>query len=125
MIPLILDIECSDPQALDILSSSKAPQVRLVRTLTMGYDADWGRAGHSTRQINLLEDSTATTASGDLVDELTTAVWWEPARDRGGTLYAVGGKTRHTLFGEVHLGSSLPPSSSLGHFSVSVSLPST
>ncbi|KAJ3546756.1 hypothetical protein NM688_g5477 [Phlebia brevispora] len=113
VVPLVLEIQCDDPQALDILSSPRSPQIRLNRTLSMGYDADWGRAGHSTRQINLCEDSTATTSSGDLADDLQTAVWWEPTRDR-----SERPSNRHVLCGEVHLSSSLPPSSQLGYFSV-------
>lgn len=82
----------------------------------MGYDADWGRAGHSARQTDLqVDDAVATTSTGDLTDELQSAVWWEPSRGDPVTT-----RDRRTLHGEVHLLSSLPPSSHLGHFRIHV-----
>ena len=120
MIPLALDIECVDQQALDIFTSSKAAQVKLLRILSMKYDSDCGRAGHSSRSVDLREIDVSPRGSfHDIVEELQGAVWWEPTPQNR---VFVGNK--RTLHGEIHLLSSLPPSAHLGHFRVSVSVQS-
>ena len=117
IIPLVLAVECSDHQALDVLASPKVTQIRLLRILSMKYDSDCGRAGHTAHDINLQEVEVAPKpGSQDIVDVLHSAVLWEAPKDR-----STAGASKRTLHGEIHLLGSLPPSSHLGHFRVSVS----
>ncbi|KAF9009611.1 hypothetical protein BDQ17DRAFT_1072921 [Cyathus striatus] len=87
-IPTHLVLSSSDTQALDVLSSVKAVQVRLVQTLEYFQDPKNVAGG--------TEES----------DVVTQAQWWNPqdpsAQDAG----------KRTLFGELHLPKDMQPSCS-------------
>ncbi|KAH9925011.1 uncharacterized protein BXZ73DRAFT_50171 [Epithele typhae] len=111
VIPCVLALEATDPQALDLLSAPRAPVVRLLRTVATGE-----RALETRRGLEFEHERQA----------LATAVW-RPAADAVG-VGAGGGQHPHrrpgrrVLHGEIHLASNLKPTSRLGRFELSVSL---
>jgi hypothetical protein len=93
VIPLFLTLTSSDAQVLNLLTSSKAASVRLVRRVKYSMNGSDGR---------------------ESVDFLENAVWW-PANDGGGD------RLNRRMCGEIRLVKDLKPSCSIGHFSLEVS----
>jgi len=94
VIPLFLTLSSSDAQALDLLTSSKAASVRLVRRVKyIMQGAEWRES----------------------VEQLENAVWW-PANDGGGDRH------NRRMCGEIRLVKDLKPSCLFGHFSLEYSV---
>ncbi|KAI0366529.1 hypothetical protein BV20DRAFT_951982 [Pilatotrama ljubarskyi] len=108
VIPCLMTIETTDPQALDLLSAPRSPLVRLLRRIST-QEATAGSVG-AKKLPGLAYESTVQKV-------VTTAVWWaEHARDPRSP-------HQRTLHGEIHLSSALKPSCLLGKFELSVSSP--
>ncbi|EIW53242.1 uncharacterized protein TRAVEDRAFT_134054 [Trametes versicolor FP-101664 SS1] len=106
VIPCLMTIETTDPQALDLLSAPRSPVVRLLRRISTP-DTTAGSAGTKTLPGLEFESSS---------QEVTAAVWWsEHARDPRSP-------QRRVLHGEIHLSPGLKPTSRLGKFELSVSV---
>lgn len=99
VIPCIMTVEASDPQALDLLSAPRSPVVRLLRHVTTGDPFDGGR---NIPTLDFERD----------VQELTAAVW-HPDTERE--------PHRRVLHGEIHLSTALKPTCRLGKFELTVS----
>ncbi|PPR02623.1 hypothetical protein CVT24_002194 [Panaeolus cyanescens] len=105
VIPLYLELEGDDVQALDLLASSSAPLVRLKRTVN----------SHPQPK------SRSTLPSfKPLTNYSHPAVWWStsadalPASPGSAPQYSEPGK--RSLQGELHLKNNLVPTSAVGHF---------
>lgn len=99
-IPCVLDIECKDRQALDLLASPKAIVVQLRRRVRFFLAAATVGDGQAP-------------GWNDTVEDLETAVWWPGAGNSADPC------TRR-LEGEIRLSKDLKPTSAIAHFSVSV-----
>lgn len=102
VIPCVLDIECKDRQAFDLLASPKAVVVQLERRVRFFLSA----AAVSDRQAP---------GWNDAVDEVGTAVWW-PGQPNNAEPHV------RRLEGEIHLSKDLKPTSAIAHFSISYSV---
>ncbi|KAI0752587.1 hypothetical protein C8Q80DRAFT_1342136 [Daedaleopsis nitida] len=101
VIPCVMTVETTDPQALDLLSAPRSPVVRLLRKIATG-EATLGSSGG--KKLPGLEYE-------HVVQALTTAVW---APDTARQPH------RRTLHGEIHLSAGLKPTSRLGKFELSL-----
>ncbi|KAJ7707529.1 hypothetical protein B0H17DRAFT_520623 [Mycena rosella] len=103
-IPCALVIECSDPQALELLASPDAPVLRLRRAVRF---------------------LTGEKAAKEELDHSASATWW-PAADRAldtdSTDTLVTNAFRRMLKGEIHLKPELITSSSIAHFRIEYSV---
>ncbi|KAI0634594.1 hypothetical protein C8Q77DRAFT_768334 [Trametes polyzona] len=107
VIPCLLTIETTDPQALDLLSAPRTPVVRLLRRIST-QDATAGSAGAKT--LARLDYEVT-------VQEVTAAVWWTDSHSRDPRC-----PQRRVLHGEIHLSAGLKPSCRLGKFELSYSV---
>ena len=110
-------LDCSDVQALDLLSSDKAPTLRLRRVQSMQYSNEHDRAGQSKPLAH--RNPLPVAGYKDEMDDVVDALWW-PEAPPGGNVERATEKIR-VLQGELHLQSSLYPTTHLGHFSIKVS----
>ena len=113
MIPLHLVVESSDMQVLDLMSSPNVPVIRLMRTMTVGYDRGGGIRGNAPVQdvgIIKLDDVDPVGAFKNLAERVQKAGWWPlPVYDK-----TVG--ERRELQGEIHLPANLQATAHLGLF---------
>ena len=115
-----MKLECDDAQASDILSSAHAPVLRLRRLLSLQYDNEksQGRPGRPRTLAN--REAVHRMPVHDQKDEVVQALWW-PETPPGGDIPEAA-RARRVLQGELHLHSSLYPTTHLGHFKVTVSI---
>jgi len=97
-IPCIISIETPDSQAMDLLSSPRAIDVRLRRCVTYRENAGIVKKMGS--------------GSSEIIEDITTAVWW-PSQDGHTTK---PGQRR--LNGEMQLSNALKPTSAIAHFAI-------
>ena len=97
-----MHIETADDQVLDLLSSPCAPVVRLQR-----------KVAYNTAILNCNPESRS-----ELSFE-ATAVWWSPSEVD--EIDEIDGDGHRRLYGEIQLSKHLQPSSSIFHYSLSVS----
>lgn len=97
-----MHIETADDQALDLLSSPRAPVVRLQRDVA--YNTE------STAIQNCKPESNSE------VSFESTAVWWSSSE-----VGEIDGDGHRRLYGEIQLSKHLQPSSAVLHYSLSVS----
>lgn len=120
VIPLILTVACTDPQALDVLSNADAFPVRLRRILTSGSSQSGTQALSDTRKMSVsgTKSSKAILAPAYAPEYLGTANWWRSpyGDDRPN-------ESTRTQQGEIHLPSNLAPAGHLPRYKLSVSLP--
>ncbi|KAI0658076.1 hypothetical protein C8Q70DRAFT_996338 [Cubamyces menziesii] len=110
VIPCLLTIETSDPQALLLLSAPRSPVVRLVRRIS-AHEPTAGSVGvKGAKKFPGLEYESN-------VQEVTTAVWWQDPHGSDPR-----NPQRKVLHGEIHLSKSLKPSCCLGRFEISYSV---
>ncbi|TCD64993.1 hypothetical protein EIP91_003360 [Steccherinum ochraceum] len=99
VIPCSITIDCTDTQALDLLSMPQAVDVRLLRHISKApADLSAGAAGPSTYGVEF-EKTTV---------EIKTATWW-PTSDI---------PHRRVLSGEIHLPKDLKPNCRVGKFNL-------
>ena len=119
-IPLYLVIECSDTQVLDLMSAPGVPTVRLMRTMSIGYDRGGGNSSflpNGEVQPHLSQVA-AIDAFKNLTERVQKAGWWQlPVHDK------TSGQRRE-LQGEIHLPSNLQTTTHLGRFDYYVCLAS-
>jgi len=101
-IPCVLDIDCKDSQALDLLAAPKAVVVQLQRRVRFFVTA----AGVSVNEM---------LGWNDTVEEVETAVWWPGERNHAEPHV-------RRLEGEIRLSKDLKPTSAISHFSISYSV---
>jgi hypothetical protein len=101
VIPCVLDIECKDSQAFDLLASPHAVVLQLQRRVRFFLDT----AAVSASQLGWNET----------VDAVETAVWWPGERNSAEPHV-------RRLEGEIRLSKDLKPTSAISHFSVSYSV---
>ncbi|KAI0087350.1 hypothetical protein BDY19DRAFT_995046 [Irpex rosettiformis] len=113
VIPLFLTLRCSDSQALDILSSSDAPVVRLRRSLSLGIANSpiqaYG-AGHKG-MLRTAGSRGMYETSGDTTSYMQLANWWRSPYDSEGLE-----RNMCALQGEIHLSPALSPPAQLGKY---------
>ncbi|RPD60671.1 hypothetical protein L226DRAFT_473994 [Lentinus tigrinus ALCF2SS1-7] len=97
VIPCLLTVETTDPQALDLLSAPRSPLVRLLRQIATGEGTLRTTGGKRLPRLEFERE----------VQELATAVW-QPDRSRQ--------QYRRVLHGEIHLSAGLKPTCRLGTF---------
>ena len=109
-----LRIRCLDSQALDLLSSPKAPSLFLQRVLSLQYDPESTEVtSWQNMDTSRVEDLRAV-AARSLIEDEAIAVWWPDLSFVGDSSSTRG------LQGEIHLKPVTYPSSQLGHFQLSV-----
>ncbi|KAF9048579.1 hypothetical protein BJ165DRAFT_1032607 [Panaeolus papilionaceus] len=104
VIPLYMELEGSDVQALDILSSPRAPIIRLKRMVN-------SRPESPSKNKNL--------SFKVLTNYSHPAVWW--SNELPGAQFDRQ-STKRTLQGEIHLKNNLIPTSAVGHFWIEYSV---
>ncbi|KAI0649771.1 hypothetical protein C8Q79DRAFT_940660 [Trametes meyenii] len=109
VIPCVITIETTDPQALDLLSAPRTPVVRLLRRMST---QEYGPASVGSKKLPGIEYEST-------IQEVTAAVWWPEQTNNPRSLQ------RRVLHGEVYLSPALKPSCRLGKFELSVSVPPT
>ncbi|CAL1710189.1 unnamed protein product [Somion occarium] len=103
VLPCTVHIECSDVQALDLLASPEAMDIRLRRHISMGL-ADVSSISARAPAYGIEFEETT--------EEIKSAVWW-PTRH---------GTTYRALDGEIHLPRELKPSCCIGRFRLSYTI---
>ena len=104
VIPCVMTVETTDPQALDLLSAPRTPVVRLLRQIATRETALNTSGGKKLPSLEYEHD----------VQELATAVWQPDITRR---------PNKRSLHGEIHLSAGLKPTCGLGKFELSVSAP--
>ncbi|KAI0695078.1 hypothetical protein C8T65DRAFT_666111 [Cerioporus squamosus] len=97
VIPCLMTVETTDPQALDLLSAPRSLLVRLLRQIATGEGTLRTAGGKMLPSLEFERE----------VQELATAVW-QPDRSRQ--------QYRRVLHGEIHLSAGLKPTCRLGTF---------
>ena len=105
VIPCLMTVETTDPQALDLLSAPRSLLVRLLRQIATGEGTLRTSGGKRLPSLHFERE----------VHELATAVW-QPDRSRQ--------QYRRVLHGEIHVSAGLKPTCRLGTFELTVSPPS-
>ncbi|EAU85673.2 hypothetical protein CC1G_10945 [Coprinopsis cinerea okayama7 len=108
VLPCFLTLEGREPSILDVLAFPNAPTLKLRRRVRF-----FNRNASSAASSGKLKE----VAWNESVDDVGTAVWWQPPNARGDESEYV----RH-LEGEIKLTKDLRPSSEIAHFSVSYSV---
>ncbi|KAI0708548.1 hypothetical protein C8Q76DRAFT_799799 [Earliella scabrosa] len=100
VIPCVMTVETTDPQALDLLSEPRTPVVRLLRQIATRETAPNTSGGKKLPSLEYEHD----------VQELATAVWQPDITRR---------PNKRSLHGEIHLSAGLKPTCGLGKFELS------
>ncbi|RXW17835.1 hypothetical protein EST38_g8027 [Candolleomyces aberdarensis] len=98
VLPCFVTLEGREPAVLDVLSNPGSVVVKLRRRVRF-----YNQATATRREVSWNES----------VEDVGTAVWWQPATDSQNNPY-----TRH-LEGEIHLAKDLRPTCEIAHFSIS------
>ena len=113
-----MTLECADIQALDVLSSAQAPHLRLRRVFHLQYDDNKTQNKFGGQGTLAKHERVSTLPIHDQKSDIVEALWW-PETPPGGD-QQLEAKTTRVLQGEIHLKSSLYPTTHLGDFSITV-----
>ncbi|KAL4249714.1 hypothetical protein ABKN59_006124 [Abortiporus biennis] len=110
-IPLHLSIQCSDMQALNLLSTPRSIDIKLRRILSMTADSHGLHPAFTVDSVDYQ----------NMASDIETAAWWPSAfgAEDNGDLVNYNGTSRRMLDGEIRLPVGLYPSSQLLSFAIS------